>query len=64
MKEIKIEIDLDTGEITLETSGFIGDECLKETEDLKKALGKATKEIRKNEFYKKINNAKQIKRRI
>ena len=41
MKEIIIDFDDNTGEITLETKGFKGKECVEASEFLKKALGKS-----------------------
>jgi hypothetical protein len=39
MKKIIAKINPKTGKVTLETQGFSGDECLKETEALKTKLG-------------------------
>ncbi len=62
MKEIKIEIDLNTGETYIETSGFKGNECFIETKNLKNKLGNIKKEIKKEEFYKKTKTENKIKR--
>jgi hypothetical protein len=39
MKKIIAKINPKTGKVTMETQGFSGDECLKETEALKTKLG-------------------------
>jgi len=57
MKTIDVTID-PNGEVKVEANGFSGNECLKATENLEKALlGKKTKSIKKPEYYeqKKTN---------
>jgi len=49
-KEIVIEIDLDTAEMTLETLGFQGKGCAQVHEGFARANGKATSVVRKPEF--------------
>lgn len=43
----------DGGDVTIETSGFKGGACLKETLDLEKALGVTVKDRKTTEFYEK-----------
>ena len=51
MKQIDVIID-EAGNPTIETSGFAGGECARETASLEKALGAKTKDTRTAEFYK------------
>ena len=50
MKEMIVTIMLD-GEIKLETKGFKGDACLKETEVIKELLGTETAQELKPTYY-------------
>jgi len=53
MKELKITIDK-FGRVSIDASGFIGKECIKETEDLEKALGTVKERKFKPEYNKKV----------
>ena len=59
MKRIEIVVS-PTGETKVETQGFIGSECLKASQFLTKALGDATGEQLKPEFYTQANNDHQV----
>jgi hypothetical protein len=50
MKEVVIEIDSATGEISVEANGFVGPECTKATDWIVKALGSKATEKKKAEF--------------
>lgn len=52
MKQMIIDF-LDNGEIEIETKGFVGDACKKETEFLKAALGETIAETLTPAFYAK-----------
>lgn len=61
MKEIIIDI-LDDGEIKIETKGFKGKDCLKETEALKELLGEETARELKPTYYQR--NGVKTKRHL
>ncbi len=51
MKRIEVLID-ETGNPTIQTSGFTGGECARETAALEKALGAKTKDTKTPEWFK------------
>jgi hypothetical protein len=51
MKQIDVIIDAQ-GNPSIQTSGFSGDECVKETAALERALGAKTKDVKTPEYYK------------
>lgn len=50
MKRVTVEINND-GEVTIETTGFKGEACLKATEAIEKALGVPVQRKKKPEYY-------------
>lgn len=50
-RTITVSVEED-GNITIETSGFEGTDCLKETMDLEQALGTVSKRTQKSEMYR------------
>lgn len=59
----KIVMTFDGDNVTIETSGFKGGACLKETADLEKALGVTVKDRKTTEFYEKPLEAHRGQRR-
>ncbi len=55
MKRIEVLID-ETGNPTIQTSGFAGTECAAETAALEKALGAKTKDTKTADYYKRTAN--------
>jgi hypothetical protein len=55
MRTIDVHID-DQGNPKIETSGFAGGECAKETADLEKALGAKVKDTKTAEWYRQTKN--------
>jgi hypothetical protein len=51
MKQIDVLID-ESGNPTIETSGFTGGECAAETAALEKALGAKTRDTKTPEYWK------------
>jgi fatty acid/phospholipid biosynthesis enzyme len=60
MKKINITIDAD-GNVSLDTNGFEGNVCLKETEKLEKELGMVEKREKKPSFYARITKKNQVR---
>lgn len=50
MKQITVKIDAD-GQAIIETTGFKGSACSLATRELEKALGVATSDVKRPEFY-------------
>lgn len=44
MKEIIVSVDIE-GDVRIETKGFVGSECRKETSALERALGKVRSDV-------------------
>ena len=51
MKKIVMRVNGKTAGVTLETSGFKGPECMKETADIERAIGRTTSNEKTREFY-------------
>ena len=49
---MRVTID-EKGNITIDTEGFIGDECTKETKKLEEQLGTVTSRNKKPDYYRK-----------
>ena len=46
-----MDVNGKTAGVSLETSGFKGPECMKETADIERAIGRTTSNERTREFY-------------
>ena len=57
----QIIVTFDNGKTTIETKGFTGGACLKETADLKAALGQTTSERKTPEYFATQTTAQQAK---
>ena len=55
MKEIVVEVKRN-GEIQIETRGFKGKDCIRETEFLKKVLGKETSQTLTPAYWQENHN--------
>jgi hypothetical protein len=67
MREVRAEIDKD-GRVSIEFTGFVGDECVEERERLRKILLDfgviiEAREIRKKSEYQLLGETGSIKRR-
>jgi len=61
-KEIIVEVDMDTGEITLETIGFKGKTCLESSQWVKDLIGKElSRELTPCYFMKEKDKVNKIK---
>lgn len=60
MKEVVIEIDAATGELTVEANGYVGPECAKATEWVVNSLGVKKSEKRKAEYHRVPVASKQV----
>ena len=60
MKTIIVEIDK-TGGVKIETQGFSGEECLKATENIKKALGMEQERQLTAEYYATVLETENLK---
>jgi hypothetical protein len=61
-KTVIVIVDADTGTVDVETEGYTGQECYKDTAALEAALGKAIETKPKGEAYK--GKKKEVTRRI
>ncbi len=61
MKEMIVKIDKN-GNISIDTNGFTGDECIRETKKLEQALGVVTSREKKPSFYARIKRTVGVNR--
>lgn len=57
----QIIVTFDNGQSTIETKGFTGGDCVKETLDLKKALGVVKSEKKTPEFFQTATAAQKAR---
>lgn len=59
-REITVTIAPD-GNTKIETSGFVGSDCLKETADLEKALGVKTSDTKTREYNQRATVSESVR---
>ena len=60
MREIIVTIDTE-GNTNIETRGFAGSDCIKETADLEKALGVKTSDTKTREYNQRATVSESVR---